>query len=125
MLRNALQHAITARGKTALYDAVARGLEYVERGRHERKVLVLVTDGSDNASLESFEHVLNTIHSSNVVVYAVAVVDPADESPTWKRMRPFAADSGGELFHPNNVRQVNDVLLQIASRDSSHVCHGV
>ena len=114
VLRNALQHAMTARGKTALYDAVARGLEYVEQGQHERKVLVLVTDGSDNASLESFEQVLNRIHSSNVVVYAVAIVDPADESPAWKRMRAFAADSGGELFHPNNVRQVNDVLVQIA-----------
>ena len=114
VLRFALQHALIARGRTAFYDAVARGLEYVERGQHERKVLVLVTDGSDNASRESFEHVLNRIHSSNVVVYAVAIVDPADGSPTWKRMRAFADDSGGGLFHPNNVTQVNGVLQQIA-----------
>jgi VWFA-related protein len=114
VLRSALQGTVTARGRTALYDAVARGLEYVERGQHERKVLVLVTDGADNASLESFEHVLNRIHSSNVVVYAVAIVDPADASPTWKRMRAFADDSGGGLFHPNSVTQVNGVLQQIA-----------
>jgi len=114
VLRNALKNALTARGRTAFYDAVARGLEYVERGQHERKVLVLVTDGSDNASLESFEHVLNSIHSSNVVVYAVAIVDPADASPAWKRMRAFADDSGGGLFHPNNVTQVKGVLQQIA-----------
>jgi VWFA-related protein len=114
VLRSALQDAVTARGRTALYDGVARGLEYVERGQHERKVLVLVTDGSDNASLESFEHVLDRIHSSNVVVYAVAIVDPADASSMWKRMRAFADDSGGGLFHPNNVTQVNGVLQQIA-----------
>src|SRR5262249_11120210 len=88
--------------------------EYVERGQHERKVLVLVTDGSDNASLGSFEDVLSRIHSSNVIVYAVAIVDPADASPRWKRLRAFADDSGGGLFHPNNVTQVNGVLQQIA-----------
>src|SRR5262249_8527392 len=111
---NALQNAVTARGRTALYNAVARGLEYVERGQHERKVLVLVTDGSDNASFESFEHVLDRIHSSKVVVYAVAIVDPADASATCKRLRAFGVDSGGGLFHPNSVTQVNGVLQQIA-----------
>jgi VWFA-related protein len=114
VLRSALQGAVTARGRTALYDAVAGGLEYVERGLHERKVLVLVTDGSDNASLESFEHVLNRIHSSNVIVYAVAIVDPADAAPAWKPLRAFADASGGALFHPQNVKQVNGVLQQIA-----------
>ena len=114
VLRNALQRAVVPRGRTALYDAVARGLEYVEKGRHERKVLVIVTDGSDNASLESFEDVLSKTHSSNVIVYAVAIVDPVDATPTWKRLRAFADHSGGELFHPNSVKQVNEVLLRIA-----------
>ena len=114
VLRDALQRAVIPRGRTALYDAVARGIEYVEQGRHERKVLVVVTDGSDNASIESFDHVLSKIHSSSVIVYAVAIVDPADTSPTWKRLREFADHSGGELFHPNNVKQVNDVLVRIA-----------
>jgi Ca-activated chloride channel family protein len=114
VLRAALHHAVTARGRTALYDAIAHGLEYVAKGRHDRKVLVIVTDGSDNASLESFEDVLRRIQSSNVTVYAVAIVDPADESPAWRRLREFADNSGGALFHPNNVKQVNDVLLRIA-----------
>jgi Ca-activated chloride channel homolog len=114
VLRDALRHLVTARGRTALYDAIARGLEYVEKGGHDRKVLVIVTDGSDNASLESFENVLSRIQSSNVIVYAVAIVDPVNESPVWKRLREFADNSGGELFHPNNVKQVNDVLLRIA-----------
>src|SRR5262249_17914233 len=38
VLRNALRRAVAPRGRTAVYDAIARGLEYVERGRHERKV---------------------------------------------------------------------------------------
>jgi Ca-activated chloride channel family protein len=114
VLRNALRQAVTARGRTALYDAIARGLEYVEKGGHDRKVLVIVTDGADNASLESFEHVRSLIQSSNVIVYAVAIVDPVNESPAWKRLREFADNSGGELFRPNNVKQVNDVLQRIA-----------
>ena len=114
VLRDAMERAVTTRGRTALYDAVSRGLEYVERGSHDRKVLVIVTDGSDNASQATFERVVQKIQSSNVLVFVVAIVDPVDMSPTWKRMRDFGDVSGGELFHPDNIKQVNKVLQQIA-----------
>ena len=114
VLRTALDRTVTTRGRTALYDAIDRGLDYVERGSHDRKVLVIVTDGSDNASQATFERVVQKIQSSNVLVFVVAIVDPVDMSPTWKRMRDFGDVSGGELFHPDNVKQVNKVLQQIA-----------
>ena len=50
VLRATLLNQISARGQTALYDAVAGGLARLEKGRHTRQVLVVVSDGSDNAS---------------------------------------------------------------------------
>jgi hypothetical protein len=49
-LRRALFAAITARGRTALYDAAAQSLQYADAGMHDRKVLIAVSDGGDNAS---------------------------------------------------------------------------
>jgi Ca-activated chloride channel family protein len=114
VLREALQRAVTTRGRTALYDAIDRGLQYVEQGSHERKVLVIVSDGEDNASSATLEGVLQKIQASNVLVFVVAIVDPVSMSPTWKRMRELGDVSGGELFHPDSVKKVNEVLQRIA-----------
>jgi Ca-activated chloride channel family protein len=113
-LRRALDRTVNTRGRTALYDALARGLQYVEKGSHERKVLVVVTDGADNASAETFENVVQKIQASNVLVFVVAIVDPIDMAPTWKRLRDFTDVSGGETFHPDSVKKVNEVLQRIA-----------
>jgi Ca-activated chloride channel family protein len=114
VLRDALQRAVTTRGRTALYDAISRGLERVELGGHDRQVLVVVSDGADNASGQSFEELVKKVRTSNVMLYAVAIVDPAESAPAWKQLRQLTDVSGGELFHPGNVKQVNEVLQQIA-----------
>jgi Ca-activated chloride channel homolog len=115
VLREALQRTVTTRGRTALYDAIARGLEYVEQGTHDRKVLVIVSDGSDNASSVAFDEVFRKAQSSNVVVYAVALLDPVEVQPRPKRLKDFAEVSGGELFKPDSVKEVKDVLQRIAN----------
>jgi VWFA-related protein len=114
VLRGGLEREITTRGRTALYDAMARGLDYVERGSHNRKVLVVVSDGADNASATPSEEVLKKIKSSNAIVYAVALIDPVESGPGPKQLREFAEVSGGELFRPDSSRKVKDVLQRIA-----------
>jgi len=75
VLRRAMTTSITPHGRTALYDAVVAGLDYLERGTRERKVLVIVSDGGDNASRTTAEQVLRQTQGSNVVVYSVGLVD--------------------------------------------------
>ena len=113
ILRTAVERAVTTRGRTALYDAIARGLEYVERGRYDRKVLVIVSDGSDNASALRYQDALDKIQGSNVLVYAVALTDPVDVANP-KQLRELATVSGGEAFRPDSVRKVNDALQRVA-----------
>jgi Ca-activated chloride channel homolog len=47
VLRAALEHHVSARGRTALYDAISTGVNYLTRGTRERKVLVVLSDGGD------------------------------------------------------------------------------
>lgn len=50
--------AVSARGMTALYDAVAEGLKHLELGHSDEKALIIVSDGGDNASGRKYADVL-------------------------------------------------------------------
>ena len=50
-LRNALWSVVNAGGATALYDSLYQALQKVKQGRHQKKAVLLVTDGHDNTSL--------------------------------------------------------------------------
>jgi Ca-activated chloride channel homolog len=113
-LRDALFRGMSTRGRTALYDAIASGVDYFSRGRYERQVLVVVSDGGDNASHIGFEPILARIEASNVVVYAVGLIDPLEEDANPKRLKQLAQASGGAAYFPRDTRQVADVLQRIA-----------
>jgi Ca-activated chloride channel family protein len=115
-LRDALFRRMSTRGRTALYDAIASGVDYFSRGRYERKVLIVVSDGGDNASHIGFDPILARIEASNVVIYAVGLIDPLEEDANPKRLKQLARASGGEAYFPRDVGQVADVLQRI-SRD--------
>jgi VWFA-related protein len=114
VLDSALQRAIRAYGRTALYDAVARGLDYVERGHHPRRVLIVVADGADNASRTTFDEVLRRAQASNAAIYTIGIIDPLERDSDRGRLRELATATGGEAFFPHGVREVASVLGHIA-----------
>jgi Ca-activated chloride channel family protein len=114
VLRDALTRTIHARGLTGLFDAISAGLDYVGRGTHERKVLVVVSDGGDNASRTTFKEVVRKSQASNAVIYSVAIVDPDERDANPKLLKQIAQASGGEAFAPDDVREIAEVLRHIA-----------
>src|SRR5208282_132927 len=70
--------SVQARGRTALYDAVAEGLTHLQLGHWDKRALIIVSDGGDNASQQKYSQVLALAQRSQVVVYSVGLVD-ADE----------------------------------------------
>ena len=115
VLRDALTRTIDGRGRTGLFDALSAGLDYLARGRHERRVLVVVSDGGDNASRATFEEILTKTQTSNAVVYTVAIVDPVERDTNPKLLRRIAQASGGEAFEPKGVGDITEVLRHIAA----------
>src|SRR5207249_9596625 len=75
-----------ADGATALYDAVDSGLDYVKRGKHRKKVLVVVTDGGDNKSRLRYGHLLDKVKESDVLIYTVGMYGGMAQNPTEMRM---------------------------------------
>jgi VWFA-related protein len=110
VLRDALAGVISARGRTALFDAIRSGLNYAARGRHTRKVLVIVSDGGDNASTATFADALALTQASNVVIYGVVLADPVSRDAKPDVMKRLADGTGGQVFTPRSVRELSDVL---------------
>jgi Ca-activated chloride channel homolog len=119
VLQRALTNTIRAYGRTALFDGITAGLDYLGRGRHERRVLVIVSDGGDNASHATFQEVVTKTQASNAVIYTVALVDPVERDANPGLLRRIAQATGGETFTPRNADDVFDVLQHIA-RDIRH-----
>jgi len=53
-------------------------------------VLVIVSDGGDNASHLTFEQVLRNTLTSNVVIYTVGLIDEIDDQADPKRLKQLA-----------------------------------
>jgi VWFA-related protein len=114
-LQATLMRQIFARGRTALYDAIDAGLDALTRAAHTRQVLIVVSDGADNASQLSEEAMLARLGTSSVMVYTVALQDPVDRDGNAKLLRRVSALTGGETFSPRRPRDVPGVLEHIAS----------
>jgi Ca-activated chloride channel homolog len=113
-LRGLLADAFVPAGRTRLHDAVAEALSHVATGTRERRVLVLLSDGGDNASQATFSDALMLTQASNVVVYTVALVDELDYEANPKRLKQLAEASGGAAYTPRNVGEVDRAFQQIA-----------
>lgn len=114
VLRDALAAGVRARGRTALYDAISSALDELGRSRRERKVIVVVSDGGDNASKATFADTLRKAQASNVVIYTIALVDPLVPDGNPKQLRRFADATGGRFFDPRDVEHVDDALRDIS-----------
>jgi VWFA-related protein len=111
----AMQQAIIARGMTAIYDGIVAGLGRLEHAKHTRQVLIVVSDGGDNASQAKLDDVLKDVHESDATVYTVALVDslvPDGSNP--KLLRRLAQSTGGEFYFPRRVDDVPDAFERIS-----------
>jgi VWFA-related protein len=103
-----------ARGMTALYDAVARALEHLRRGSRDRKILIVVSDGGDNASSHTLEDVMSAARQTNAVIYGVILSDPDDRGAKPGVLKAFARETGGTAFTPKDPQDVMATFSQIA-----------
>jgi Ca-activated chloride channel homolog len=60
-------------GQTAMYDALYHGIQHVMKGRHSRRVILVISDGWDNQSELTFNEVANLVKRSDVTIYALAI----------------------------------------------------
>ena len=112
-LRAALLRS-TARGRTAVVDAVAEGLAHVERGTRDKKALIVISDGGDNASRRSFPEVLASAQRSPALIYTICLAEEYDEDADPETLERLARATGGEAFAPRKIDDVTRILERIA-----------
>jgi VWFA-related protein len=103
-----------AQGMTALYDAVSRGLTHLRRGTRDRRVLVVVSDGGDNASVHTLDNVVQSARLSDAAIYSLTFFDPDNRDGRPQVLKALARDTGGRAFVAKNVSDVTRSLAQIA-----------
>ena len=113
-LRDVLTATLAARGRTAFHDALAEAVGEVGHGRYERKVLIVLSDGGDNASKLSLDQAFDRVLASNVVIYSIALIDPLALDKNPKALRRLADGTGGLAFEPANVSVVSRAFQSIA-----------
>ena len=60
-------------GRTALYDAIYFAIAEMQHARHDRKVLLVLSDGADNASRYTEKDIRSAIQESDVQIYTIGV----------------------------------------------------
>lgn len=110
----AMNRAIVARGMTAIYDGLSAGLSRLESARHTRQVLIVVSDGDDNASRATRDEVLRSLRESDATVYTVALIDPLVRDGDTRLLRRLARSTGGEAYEPRRVEDMPEAFERIA-----------
>jgi VWFA-related protein len=115
-LKDALEK-IDSRGSTAFYDAVIGSLEHVRKGNRDKKVLLVITDGADNASRYSFEKTLQFAQQSDAVIYTIGLFGEETSRQRNKARRALlqlAQATGGVAYFPDSVELVESICRQVA-----------
>jgi VWFA-related protein len=114
LIRSAVLSAPPA-GMTALYDALALALDHLKAGTRDRKALVLLSDGGDNASLIGLDDVLRTATGSSATIYTIGIYDVSSDDRDPGALRRIAERSGGRAYFPNSMEDLGEVWREISS----------
>jgi VWFA-related protein len=115
-LEQALDRYAT-KGGTAMRDAISMSFDYKEKGKKDKKVLMVVTDGNDNASNMSLEELVRKAEQSGVLIYSIGIL--SDEEPREARrakhaLHELAVASGGQDYYPKNLAEVDKIAPEVA-----------
>jgi Ca-activated chloride channel family protein len=112
---------IDSRGSTALYDAVIGSLAHLKKGHKDRRVLLVITDGDDTASRNSFTDAIKAAEKSNATIYAIGVFSQDDRKNDKKMIRnssrvleQLAEATGGQAYFPETLDEVTPLCEQVA-----------
>jgi len=87
-------------GRTSLYDAIMAGLDRLDEGSQARKVLIVLSDGGDNASRASLDQVLERARRSDAAIYTIGLFDRGDPDANPAVLKELARTTGGEHLLP-------------------------
>ncbi|HLH05204.1 MAG TPA: VWA domain-containing protein [Bryobacteraceae bacterium] len=109
---------IDSRGGTAMRDAIWSALEYEQKSaKRDKKVLLVITDGNDNASNISLEKLVARSNQQETLIYAIGLFTEEEKHEATKARRALkelTVNTGGLAFYPKEVAEVQALAVEIA-----------
>jgi VWFA-related protein len=109
---------IDAKGGTAMRDAIRMSIDHLhDKAKQDKKVIIVVTDGNDNASMVTLESLVKVAQQDGTLIYAIGLLGEEDKSEAAKAKRALKAlveATGGQVFYPKDVSEVEPIAHQVA-----------
>jgi VWFA-related protein len=112
---------IKSSGGTAIYDALVASADYLSKNaKHPKQVLLVVTDGEDNASSATLEQAIRRIQDfDGPVIYCIGLLfgDDADKSESRHARRvleTLSEETGGQAYFPKSLKEVDPIAKEVA-----------
>jgi len=108
------------RGQTALYDAAYLGVEKVKEGRHDKRAILIISDGQDNASRYNYGELRKLLKETDVQVYCIGITEEIVGAGSMMDqqglavLEEIARTTGGMSFSPHSYRELEDAVTRIA-----------
>ena len=116
-LENALKK-IDSKGETAMRDALRMGVEHLRHSaKKEKKILLVVTDGEDNRSVETLDHVIQSAQQNDVIIYGIGLLsddEPREAARAKKALDALTFATGGQAWYPQELAEVDGIASEVA-----------
>jgi Ca-activated chloride channel homolog len=106
--------ALRAAGATALHDALIEAAAHLHHGTADRKALVVMSDGTDTASRQTFAEARAAMREVGAVVYTIGLSAEHDDRRSYRDLRALSGESGGAAYFLRTVDEISIVLDDIA-----------
>ena len=113
---------VKASGGTAIYDAVVASADYLSHNaKQPKQVLLLITDGDDNASSSTLEETIRRVEElDGPTIYAVGLLFGPDEDKRESKharrvLETLAEQTGGVAYFPRRLGEVDSIAAQVAA----------
>ena len=105
--------------RTALLDAIYFGVAKMKEARHERKALLVVSDGGDNRSRYTEGEVKSQVRESDVEIYSIGIFDPYAATPEERTgpllLNELCEETGGRMFRVDDLSEMSDIAEKIST----------
>jgi VWFA-related protein len=101
-------------GETALYDALAAAIEHLKKGNRDKKVLIVVSDGGDNASKYKLSQILAMAEKSDAIIYTIGIYTDEDPDKKPDALQRLSRATGGSAQFPGALTDVVPLCERIA-----------
>lgn len=115
-LLQAALHQVSAKGSTALYDAIVASAVHLENNPHlTKKVLLVITDGQDNMSRETLQDASRKLQQANgPTLYAIGLLGSGLQAEGRDALQHLASATGGVAYFPESLDQVDNITRNVA-----------